>query len=155
MKNFLFLLFFIFLGLVSCKQDTSASVYLNTLQKNMDADQEVAKLRNLLNGTTRLLASITPAEMDNVHARFRSCNLNSSTSSIAELEGCAAGLPSATNYIESLKLERQYTEQYKIVEHRFPDFAQLNSKKQAELLVPVNEAEAEKVLNDYLSKTKN
>lgn len=155
MKNLLFLALFIFLGLVACKQDQSASIDLNMLQKNMDADQEVAKLRTLLNGQTRLLASITPAEIDDIHAKFRSCNLNSSTAPIAELETCLAGMPSATNYTESLKLERQYTEQYKVVERRFPDFAQLSSKKQAELLVHVNEAEAEKVLNDYLSKTKN
>lgn len=155
MKNLLFLLFFIFLGLVACKQDPSASIDLNTLQKNMDADQEVAKLRDLLNGETRLLASITPAEIDNIHAKFRSCNLNSSTASFSELETCLTGIPSGANYVECLKLERKYTEQYKVVERRFPDFAQLNSKKQAELLVHVNEAEAEKVLNDYLSKTKN
>lgn len=155
MKNLIFFLSLSLLSLGACKQDQPGKIDVNALQKSIDSDQEVAKLRNLLYSHTRLLVSVPKPEFDAILAKLHSCGLYGSTASMADLETCLADLPSKDIYLESQKQFREYSEQFKIVEKRFPEFAQLDHKKQAEMLVPVNEQAAQEVLSDYLSKRKN
>lgn len=154
MKQSLSILLIVVLAFSACKNDQSKSIDLNALQKSMDADQDVATLRALLYAQTRLLASIPPADLEKIFSKSHECGLYGSTASTVELEKCLRELPFAAAYVESQQHLKSYESQYEVVERRFPDFAQLDYKKQAELLVPVNEAEAQKVLSDYLSKSK-
>lgn len=154
MKKLLLFFFIGILAIPACKRDQSSQIDIVSLQKNLDADQEVAKLRSLLYGHARLLASIPMEEFDAITDKLHSCGIYGDTAPIDDVERCVSGLPSAEVYMDFQKMSRQYSAQYKVVENRFPDFAQLDHKKQAELLVPVNEEEAEKVLSDYLSNRK-
>ena len=120
----------------------------------MNADQEVAKLRSLLYSHTRFLAAIPPVELDAIYARLHSCGLSGSTTSAVELETCLTDIPSKEKYIEFQKGYVTYDKQLEIVKQRFPEYSQLDPEKQAELLVLVNQQEAEKVLSEYLSNRK-
>jgi hypothetical protein len=154
MKQSLSVLLIVLITFSACQNDPSKSIDLGALQKTMDADQEVTKLRNLLYAQTRLLASIPPADLEKIFSKSNGCGLYGSTASESELERCLEGLPFAAAYIESQQHLKSYKSQYEVVERRFPDFAQLEHKKQVELLVPVNETEAQQVLSDYLSNSK-
>lgn len=151
MKKVLFLLLFAAAGFFACKQDQPKSVDLNALQKNMNADPEVARLRTVLNSMSRMLAAIPPAELDKLFAKKHDCGIMDDGHDMQQMQTCLTGLPYADNYIEYLKLELQYKAQYEVVEKRFADFAQLDIKKQSEILIPVNVEEAEKVLSDFKS----
>lgn len=151
MKKVLFLLLFAVAGFFACKQDQSKSVDLSVLQKNMDADPEVGRLRTVMHSMSRMLAAIPPAELDKIFSKTHDCGIQNASHAIKEMETCLAGLPYAENYIEYLKLEVQYKAQYEVVEKRFSEFAQLDIKKQSEILIPVDEEEAEKVLSDIKS----
>ena len=151
------LLFFFFIGifaLPACKQDQPSAIDIDLLQRNMNADQEVSKLRTLLYDHARLLTAIPQNEFDAIMDKMHSKGIYGSTAPLTEVENCISGLPSAEAYMDFQKTYRQYSAQYEIVEKRFPEFAQLDNKKQADLLVTANEEEAQKVLSDYLSNHK-
>lgn len=154
MKHSLFFLMIALFTFSACQSDQTKSVDINALQKSLDSDPEVAKLRALLDTQTRLIATISPSDLDNLFSKSHECGLNGSTASPSELEKCLGNMPSAAAYIESQEQLKAYNSQYEVVKSRFPDFALLDYKKQAELLVRVDEAAAEQVLNDFLSKTK-
>ncbi len=139
---------------VSCKQDTNGKLDISAFQKNLDADPEVARLRDLLHSHNRLLLSIPQAEYDALLDKTHKCGFYSSTADMDELKSCIIGMPWEDTFLEYESQSRQYSAQYKKVEARFPDLSQLDNKKQAELLFPVNEEEAMKVLSDYSNRQK-
>lgn len=154
MKKSLLLIFLGMLTAYACKQDQASSIDVNMLQKNMDADPEVTKLRALLYQHARLLSSIPESDLDAITEKTHTCGIYGSTAPLTDLENCIAGMPSASQYMDFQRAFRQYAAQYKTVEKRFPDLTQLDNKKKAELIAPLNEEEAEKVLSDYLSTIK-
>ncbi len=154
MKNLMFLFLLGLIGFSACKQEQNAPVDFNALQKSMDADPEVAKLRSLLYSYSRILASIPQPEYDAIISQLHSCGLYGSTASITDLESCLTNMASKDAYIEFQNGARAYDKQYDVVKQRFSEFSQLSHEKQAELLVKVNLQEAEKVLSDYLSNRK-
>lgn len=154
MKYTLTVLMLALLTFSSCQYDKGKTVDLDILQKSLNADPEVSQLRNLLYSYSGMLASITVEQLDAIHTKLHACNLYGSTASASELESCLQGMSSAKTYIEVQKQIKLYEQQYKVVEARFPEFAQLNKSRQAELLVPINEAEAQKALSQYLSNQK-
>lgn len=154
MKNLMFLFLLGLIGFSSCKQEQTASIDFTALQKSMDADPEVAKLRSLLYSYSRILASIPDPEYDAIISQLHSCGLYGSTASINDLENCLTNTTSKDAYIEFQKGSRAYDKQYDVVKQRFSEFSQLSYEKQAEVLVKVNQQEADKVLSDYLSNRK-
>lgn len=150
----MFLLLLGMIGFSACKQEQNSPVDFTALQKSMDADPEVAKLRSLLYSYSRILASIPQPEYDAIISRLHSCGLYGSTASIADLENCLTNTVSKDAYVEFQKGSREYDKQYEVVKKRFSEFSQLSYEKQAEVLVKVNQQEADKVLSDYLSNRK-
>jgi hypothetical protein len=154
MKNLMLFLFLTMVAFSACKQDQYATVDINTLQKSMDNDPEVAKLRSLLFSHTRLLAAFPNPELKVILDQLHSCGLYSTTATLTELETCLADHPLKGDYIAFQKQYRAYDAQEKIVHARFPELAQLSYEKRAELLVSDIEPHAEEVLSDYLSNLK-
>lgn len=154
MKKIFLFVFMVMLTVYACKQDQASSIDVIALQKNMDADPEVIKLRSLFYEHARLLASIPLKEFEAITERTHSCGIYGSSAPLNDVETCISGLPSASLYMDFQRMFRQYTAQYKIVEKRFPDLAQLDSKKKAQLIAPLNEQDAEKALSEFLSNNK-
>ncbi len=150
MKNLIFLLLLGMISFTACQNNSSSTVDFGTLQKSMDADADVTQLRTFLYSHARLLAAIPVDDLDEIFRQLHSCGLDAA-SNIVEMQSCLPNTPSKDGFIACQEQLQKYTEQYKVVEQRFPEFAQLDHKKQAELLVPVNQEVADEVLSDYLA----
>lgn len=150
MKNLIFLLLLGMISFTACQNDSPSTVDFSTLQKSMDADADVTQLRTLLYSHARILASIPVDELDGIFKQLHSCGLDAA-SNITDMKSCLPDTPSKDAFVTCQEQVQKYNEQYKVVELRFPEFAQLDHKKQAELLVPVDQESADEVLSDYLA----
>ena len=153
MKNLLFFsMLFSGILLFSCKQNSSATLSTEQMQKQLDASPNVAKYREAFQAHTVALMSFTPAELQTIHTQMRECGLFPSGASQSDLEKCLAGIPKSAQYVEADKFMKECDELEKKLALEFPEIWQLDAAKRAQLLLPFSEQQAEEMLSN---QTKN
>ncbi len=138
----------------SCKQESVKSVDLADLQKSLNASSNVSKFRNAFSEHLLKLSALSPEELDVIHQKMMGCGLIPGKANIQELENCISALPVKDKFIEAEIALQESNKLEKMVENEFPELMQLDASKRAQLLITVNDHQAEEALNNQLIKSK-
>jgi len=154
MKHLLTVLLFFSLAFPACQKDKQSPTDLTSLQKKLDSDTEVEKVRILFHEHTRILASFSREELASLFSHINACGYYPATAPMQELEKCLAGYPNGEKYITCEKFLREYRNALQIVEHSYPELAQMETRQKMAMLFRPSEKNANELLSDYLN-TKN
>lgn len=154
MKKILLFLLLVVVALSSCKKDLPNDIDISFLQKRLDSDPEVIKMRNAFHSHSRVIASYTPEEFRAMQSKVLSCGFYAGDAPMTELEKCLEEVPRGDEFVQGEKSLREYNALKKSVEQRYPELLQIDRNVKLSILVPFNQGEAMKILSDYQSRKK-
>jgi hypothetical protein len=154
MKHLLILLFAF--GFLACAKDPATkTIDLEAIQAKLKADPDVSKARSLFFEHTKIISTISPDEMKPIKDQLKNCGFYWTRPNSQELALCLKDTPYGPEYARAEDLYREYSEIRNVLDQRYPDFAALDNKAQAGLILYESTKFAEELLSTFLQKKKN